>query len=39
VPSIDEEDGLVTCGNAILGGSVLKTYTKVIKIHGVAEHA
>lgn len=38
VPSIDEEDGLVTCGNAILGGSVLKTDTKVIKIHGVAEH-
>jgi len=24
VPSMDEEDGLVTCGNAILGGSELK---------------
>lgn len=34
VPSMDEEDGLVTCGNAILGGSVLKTDTKVIKIIG-----
>lgn len=27
VPSMDEEDGLVTCGNAILGGSELKTTT------------
>lgn len=35
VPSIDEEDGLVTCGNAILGGSTLKTSTQVIKIHGL----
>ena len=35
VPSIDEEDGLVTCGNAVLGGSVMKTTDKVIKIHGV----
>lgn len=25
IPSMDEEDGLVTCGNAILGGSILKT--------------
>lgn len=25
VPSMDEEDGLVTCGNAVLGGSELKT--------------
>lgn len=25
VPSMDEEDGLVTCGNAILGGSELKS--------------
>lgn len=24
IPSMDEEDGLVTCGNAILGGSKLK---------------
>ena len=37
VPSIDEEDGLVTCGNAILGGSTLKTTSSVIKIHGLAE--
>lgn len=35
VPSIDEEDGLVTCGNAILGGSSLKADTDVIKIIGV----
>lgn len=34
VPSIDEEDGLVTCGNAILGGSKLKTDTSSIKIVG-----
>ena len=32
VPSIDEEDGLVTCGNAILGGSTLKYNQDVIKI-------
>jgi len=36
VPSIDEEDGLVTCGNAITGGSTLKTNSSLIKIHGVA---
>lgn len=36
VPSIDEEDGLVTCGNAILGGSKLRTSTDQIKIKGVA---
>lgn len=36
VPSFDEEDGLVTCGNAVLGGSKLKlsSENKVIKIHG-----
>jgi len=34
VPSMDEEDGLVTCGNAILGGSTLKTEVDVIKIIG-----
>lgn len=34
VPSLDEEDGLVTCGNAILGGSKLKTETQIIKILG-----
>ncbi len=35
IPSHDEEDGLVTCGNAILGGSSLKTDEKVIKIKGL----
>ncbi len=35
VPSIDEEDGLVTCGNAILGGSSLKTTEEIIKIKGL----
>lgn len=35
VPSLDEEDGLVTCGNLILGGSKLKSSDKsVIKIIG-----
>jgi 23S rRNA (adenine2503-C2)-methyltransferase len=34
VPSMDEEDGLVTCGNLILGGSELKT-NKPISIIGV----
>lgn len=37
VPSIDEEQGLVTCGNAILGGSTLSTTGEVIKIRGVKE--
>jgi 23S rRNA (adenine2503-C2)-methyltransferase len=35
VPSIDEEDGLVTCGNAILGGSSLKYREDLIKIEGL----
>ncbi len=35
VPSIDEEDGLVTCGNAVLGGSTLKTMESIIKIEGI----
>jgi len=37
IPSMDEEDGLVTCGNAILGGSTLRTETKEseIKIKGL----
>lgn len=34
VPSLDEEDGLVTCGNLILGGSVMKA-EDIIKIRGV----
>lgn len=35
VPSIDEEDGLVTCGNLVLGGSTLKLDNSIIKIHGI----
>lgn len=35
VPSLDEEDGLVTCGNAVLGGSTLKNSDDVIKITGL----
>ena len=35
VPSLDEEDGLVTCGNVVLGGSTLKTDESIIKIQGV----
>ena len=35
VPSIDEENGLVTCGNAILGGSNLKYHEPEIKIKGI----
>lgn len=35
VPSMDEENGLVTCGNAILGGSNLKHDCSTIKIKGV----
>ncbi|GIV43932.1 MAG: radical SAM protein [Bacteroidia bacterium] len=35
VPSIDEEDGLVTCGNVILGGSNLKYNEGLIKIEGL----
>lgn len=36
IPSLDEEDGLVTCGNAILGGSFLKSDEEIIKIEGLA---
>jgi 23S rRNA (adenine2503-C2)-methyltransferase len=35
IPSLDEEKGLVTCGNAILGGSVLRNSESVIKIRGL----
>lgn len=35
VPSVDEEDGLVTCGNAILGGSTLRTENAAVRIEGV----
>jgi len=37
VPSMDEEDGLVTCGNAVLGGSILKNIDDIIKIEGLQE--
>lgn len=37
VPSMDEEDGLVTCGNAILGGSTLRVGSDVrVNIAGLA---
>lgn len=36
VPSIDEENGLVTCGNAVLGGSSPKCDESVIKIKGIS---
>ena len=39
VPSIDEEDGLVTCGNAILGNSQLKYHEEEIKIEGLLNAA
>ena len=35
VPSMDEERGIVTCGNAILGGSTIKVETNKIKIRGI----
>jgi len=35
VPSMDEETSVVTCGNAILGGSQMTNQSKVIKIRGV----
>ena len=35
IPSQDEEDGIVTCGNAILGGSEIKVETLLIKIEGL----
>lgn len=35
VPSMDEEDGLVTCGNAVLGGSTMKIDESIIKIRGL----
>ena len=37
VPSMDEEQGLVTCGNAILGGSELTLADTTINIHGVKQ--
>lgn len=35
IPSMDEEKGIVTCGNAILGGSEIKVDTDLIKIEGL----
>jgi len=35
VPSIDEEDGLVTCGNVVLGGGIVKTQDSIMKIKGI----
>jgi len=35
VPSMDEENGLVTCGNAVLGGGTLKTTDNTMKIEGI----
>lgn len=35
IPSTDEEYGIVTCGNAILGGSTIKVVTENIKIKGI----
>ena len=35
VPSLDEEQGLVTCGNLILGGSKLKNETSKLRIRGI----
>ena len=36
IPSFDEEDGIVTCGNAILGGSTIKSDVDRVKIVGAA---
>ena len=35
IPSNDEENGIVTCGNAILAGSKVKVETTKIKIDGI----
>lgn len=34
IPSMDEEDGLVTCGNLVLSGSTVKTHAEYLKIIG-----
>jgi 23S rRNA (adenine2503-C2)-methyltransferase len=34
IPSLDEDDELVTCGNAITGGSELKVETEKVRIIG-----
>ncbi len=38
VPSMDEEHGLVTCGNLVLGGGVV-TSEDVIRIRGIDTHS
>lgn len=38
VPSMDEEHGLVTCGNAILGGSKMQCNSDAVKILGTIPH-
>ncbi len=35
IPSMDEENGLVTCGNVVLGGSQLKAVDSELKIIGL----
>lgn len=35
VPSVDEEQGLVTCGNLVLGGSTLRTEAEAVNIEGI----
>jgi 23S rRNA (adenine2503-C2)-methyltransferase len=37
VPSMDEEDGLVTCGNVVLGGSEMSIVNSDHKIIGIAK--
>lgn len=37
VPSLDEENGLVTCGNAVLSGSKVKEFEKTLKIQSVPD--
>ena len=36
VPSLDEEQGLVTCGNLILGGSKIELENNDLKIKGIS---
>jgi len=35
VPSMDEEDGLVTCGNVVLGGGQMELKESILKIQGL----
>jgi len=35
IPSMDEENGCVTCGNVVLGGSKVRTTENTIKIEGL----